>query len=235
MGRGWVNAVRVSQGAKKGKLFTKLSKEITVSVKLGGENPDNNARLRAALKEAQKNSMPKDTIDRAIKRGSSAGDEAALEEITYEGMGPHQVGCVVETLTDNRNRTAQDLRAIFSRYGKELGSAGAVMWMFDHMSLVRAKPTEDGMDAEEAAIEAGADDVELDEESGEWNFWADPSSLYSLTQELENRKWDVVASEFIYKPKTPQDLDEAQLEELKTLLEKLDENDDVKRVHVSIW
>lgn len=232
MGRGWVNAIREAQGAKKGKVFTKLAKEISVAVKLGGDNPEANARLRAALKEAQKNSMPKDTIERAIKRGLGGGADADLEEINYEGYGPHGVAVIVEALTDNRNRTAQDVRAIFSRYGTNMGESGSVAWMFDRVSQILAKNKSD-VDAEEAAINAGANEVE-NAEDGRWIFFGSPSDHDAIQKELEKMGWDVLEASLAFKAKNPIALDEVKMNDVKLFLEKIEDHDDVKRVHLAV-
>ncbi len=233
MGRGWVNAVREAAGAKKGKLFTKLAKEIAVAVRIGGVNPDSNARLRTALKEAQKNSVPRDTVERAIKRGSGGGDEANLEEVTYEGYGPHGVAVLIDALTDNRNRTVQDLRAQFARGGGNFGEAGSVMWMFDRVGTVIAKPPKPDVDAEEAAINAGANEVE-DFGEGEWCFYTGTSEVESVATELGKLGWHVDKHELSFKPKTPATLSPDQEEDLKKFLELVNDNDDVKKVHLSV-
>jgi len=233
MGRGWVNAVREASGQKKGKLFTKIAKEIAVSVKMGGANPDSNARLRSALKDAQKNSMPKDTIDRAIKRGSGVGDEANYDEVTYEGYGPHGVAALVDALTDNRNRTVQDLRAAFVRGGGNLGESGSVSWMFDKVGQIIAKAPKPGMDAMEVAITVGADDV-VDDENGEWSFYTQTQDLESVEKALVQEKWEIVKAEMAFRPKNSTMLNEEQEKDLAKFLELVNDNDDVKRVHLSI-
>lgn len=233
MGRGWVHGVRLVAGAKKGKLFTKIAKEITVAVKMGGgANPEGNPRLKTALKDAQKNSMPKDTVERAIKRGLGATDEASLEEVTYEGYGPHGVALLVEALTDNRNRTVQDLRAIFVRGGGALGEAGSVQWMFDRVASIIAKPSKPA-DAEEAAINAGANEVE-DLGDGQWRFLADPPSLDVVQKSLVEQGWEVLTGEVAFKAKTPTTLTAEQEKDLEGFIENLHDNDDVKRFHLSL-
>lgn len=235
MGRGWVNAIRVSEGARKGKLFTKIAKEIAVAVRTGGgASPENNPRLRSALRDAQKASMPKDTVERAIKRGSGASQEADLVESTYEGYGPHGVAVMIETLSDNKNRTVQDLRALFVRAGGNMGESGSVQWMFDHVASVVAKSNKAGADAEEAAINAGADNVEDLEEGGQWMFTGAISDLENIQKGLEAQGWDVLKAELIWKAKTPTELSPDQEKDLKDFLERLDDNDDVKKVHLSV-
>lgn len=233
MGRGWVNAVREAAGQKKGKVFTKIAKEITVAVKIGGANPEGNARLRSALKDAQKNSMPKDTIERAIKRGSGAGDEANFEEVVYEGYGPHGVAVIVEALTDNRNRTVQDLRAAFVRGGGNLGESGSVGWMFEKVGQVIGKAPKGVGDTTEVAIEVGADDVE-DFENGEWSFYTQIPEIENVETALSARKWEIVKAEAMYKPKNRTELSSEQEKDLQEFLELVNDNDDVKRIHLSV-
>ena len=237
MGRGWVNNIRVASAAKKGKVFTKIAKEIAVSVKLGGAHPEGNARLRTALRDAQKNSVPKDTVDRAIKRGLGGGGEAALEEITYEGYGPHGIAVLVEALTDNRNRTVQDLRAAFVRGKGNLGEFGSVSWMFDRIASIVAKAPASKPDPEEAAINAGANEVEgADGENGEklWHFIAEPNSLAEVEKALAAEGWEIVKGEISFKPKTPMTLTPEQEKDLDHFIELIDDSDDVKRFHLSV-
>jgi YebC/PmpR family DNA-binding regulatory protein len=234
MGRGWVHGVRVASAAKKGKAFTKIAKEITVAVKLGGGDAEGNPRLRTALREAQKNSMPKDTVDRAIKRGLGATDEAALEEIIYEGYAPHGVAFLVEVLTDNRNRSIQDLRAIVTRKSGNMGEPGSVLWMFDRLASVLATKAGATLDtAEEAAINAGANEVQ-DLGEGHWHFWADMTEMDNVAKSLAEQGWTVEKSELSYKPKTPMELGEAQEADVQVFLDAVDDHDDVKRVFLAL-
>lgn len=232
MGRGWVNAVREAAGAKKGKLFTKIAKEIAVAVRLGGANAEANARLKSALRDAQKNSMPKDTIDRAIKRGSGPADGEQLEEVTYEAYGPHGVALIVEAFTDNRNRTVQDLRALLARNSGTLAEANAVAWMFERCGALTAKGPSSAFDAEELAIEAGASDLQ-DEGDQIWTFFAAPSDLEPVVQYFTDRHWEVLESGLVYRPKNRVSLSEEQEKDLAKLLEALQDNDDVKKIHAS--
>jgi YebC/PmpR family DNA-binding regulatory protein len=223
----------MASGAKKGKLFTKISKEITVAVKIGGPNAESNPRLRSALKDAQKNSMPRDTIDRAIKRGTGEGNEANFEEVTYEGYAPHGVSVLVEALTDNRNRTVQDLRAQFVRGGGNLGESGSVLWMFDRVSAIVAKPPKPGVDAEEAAILAGANEVQ-DAGEGEFVFFGSISDLDPIQNELTKSGWEISKSELTFKPKTPMSLEASQDKDIDDFLELVNDNDDVKKIHLNL-
>lgn len=234
MGRGWVHGVRLASGAKKGKLFTKIAKEITVAVKMGGgASPDTNSRLKGALKDAQKNSMPKDTIDRAIKRGLGATDDAALEEIVYEGYGPHGVAVMVEALTDNRNRTVQDLRSVFTRHKGNLGQTNSVAFTFDRVaSVIAIVPA--GKDAEEVAINAGANEVEDLGEGQQFRFLGGPTDLDSIQKALHEEGLEVVKGELAFKSKTPTQLTPEQEKDLQEFIEALDDSDDVKNYHLSV-
>ena len=233
MGRGWVHGVRMASGAKKGKLFTKISKEITVAVKISGPNPEANPRLRSALKDAQKNSMPRDTIDRAIKRGTGEGNEANFEEVNYEGYAPHGVAVLIEALTDNRNRTVQDLRAQFVRGGGNLGVDGSVARMFERVSAIVAKPPKPDMDAEEAAILAGANEVENAGE-GESVFFGNMSDLEPIQTELTKSGWEISKAELTYKAKMPMSLNAEQEKSIDEFLELVNDNDDVKKIHLNL-
>jgi len=233
MGRGWANAIREVNAAKKGKVFTKIAREITVAVKLGGADPESNPRLRMALKDGRENSMPKDTIDRAVKRATGEGSEAAYEENIYEGYGPHGVAMLVETLTDNKNRTVQDLRAIFVRGGGNLGEPGSVFWMFDKVGSVIAKPEKAGTDAEEAAINAGADEV-LPLDEGQFQFYSSASDVDAVQNALTEQGWKVLKYEISYKSKTPSELTPEQEADLRALMDKIDDHDDVKKIHLSV-
>ena len=230
MGRGWVHGHRLVAGAAKGKLFTKLAKEITVAVRLGGPDEGGNARLRAALREARRNSMPKDTIERAIKRGSGAAEGEDYEEITYEGYGPHQVAFVVEALTDNRNRTAQDMRALFTKHGAGLGASGAVMWMFERVGSILAKGEGD---PEEIAIEAGANDVKaLDE--GLWHFICEVSDFSSVQDSLEKAGWEIDKANLGYIAKTEAEISEEQETDVQEFMQKLEDHEDVRKVYLNL-
>ncbi|NCN27718.1 YebC/PmpR family DNA-binding transcriptional regulator [bacterium] len=234
MGRGWIHGKVLAVGAKKGKLFTKLAREITIAAKTGGAIADNNPRLKMALQEARKNSMPRDTIERALNRATGDGQEGAIEELTYEGYGPHGVAMLVETQTDNKNRTVQDLRAIFVRGDGNLGEPGSVMWMFDRVGSIIAEKEGFSGDPEEAAIEAGADDVEPIEETTQFRFISSVESLFEVKDALEAASWEVEKAELSYKPKTPMEITDEQEKDLIELVDKLNDHDDVKTIHLAL-
>jgi YebC/PmpR family DNA-binding regulatory protein len=233
MGKSWKNAAMTANAQKKGALFTKLAREITVAARLGGPDPDANSRLRLAVNAARAESCPKDTIERAIKKGAGLLEGSEIEECLYEGFGPHNVGIMVECQTDNRHRTAPDIRNLFKKHGGQMGEPGSVAWMFDRLSLVEGKPGQEIRDAEEEAIEAGANEVSR-LENGHYRFWGAIEDLDSIRGALTDRGWDITTAEISYKPQNFTDLNEEQLQETLKLLEALDDNEDSHRIHVSI-
>jgi len=216
------------QDAVRSKLFSKLAKEITVAAKMGEPDPDKNPRLRMAVKEAKSVSVPKDVIDRAIKK-SQAGEGDDYEEIRYEGYGPNGVAVIVEAMTDNRNRTASTVRSTFTKNGGNLGETGSVGFMFDRTGEV-TYPAEVG-DADTvmmAAIEAGADDVESTED-GHIIYCAD-TDLNTVSNALEAELGESTTSKLIWKPNISTDMDLESMEKLMKLIDALEDDDDVQRV-----
>ena len=219
------------QDAKRSKMFSKLSKEITVAAKMGAADPEFNPRLRLAIQAAKAQSMPKDNIDRAIKKSTSA-DEANFEEIRYEGFGPAGVGVIVEALTDNRNRAASDIRAIFSKNGGNMGETGSVSFMFDLVGLVEYpadKASEDDM--LEAAIEAGADDVQSSEETHETYCAFD--QLAEVSSALEKVFGEATSAKPFWKPQNTIDVEGDKAATLMKLIDALEDNDDVQNVYAN--
>lgn len=230
MGKSWKNPHKEAAAQKKGKIFTKMAREITVAAKLGGSDPEGNARLKMAIAAARAVSCPKDTIEKAIKRGSGEGsDDAIIEELMYEGLGPAGVGILVECQTDNRNRTISELRTIFKKNGGSLGENGSVAWNFDRISLV-AGIKQSVKDPEEEAIEAGANDVEKTED-GEYVFFGEPTDLDIIRTGLSDRGWDIQMAELSYKPKNFIAITDSDQEALDKLVEALDDFDDTHRIH----
>ena len=214
------------QDAVRAKLFSKLSKEITIAAKMGDPDPDKNPRLRLAVKEAKSQSMPKDNIERAIKKGAE-GDE--YEEIRYEGYGPNGVAVIVEAMTDNRNRTASNVRSTFSKNGGNLGETGSVGFMFERKGEV-AYPTDAG-DADtifEAAIEAGAEDVESSEDGH--IIWCEDTDLNDVSSALETALGESDSTKLIWKPTTTTEMDLDGMQKLMKLIDALEDDDDVQRV-----
>ncbi len=215
--------------ARRGQLFTKLTREIIVAVREGGSNPEANVRLRLAIQKARDNNMPTDNIERAIKRGSGELEGATLAELILEGYGPSGTAIMVEALTDNRNRTIQDVRSSFSRHGGSLGESGCVAWIFDTRGLITIKT--DGLDADDLAlnaIDAGADDVKVEE--GYVEIYTKPEELEMVRSALEGKNLPIASAELSKVPKTMVQLDEKAAQQALKLLDRLEELDEVQRV-----
>jgi YebC/PmpR family DNA-binding regulatory protein len=220
--------------AKRGKLFTKLSRSILVAAKEGGADPATNMALANAIEKARSYSMPKDNIDRAIARGTGEGNEGAIfETVVYEGYGPEGVAVIVEALTDNRNRTAADVRHMFSKHGGNLGATGAVAWQFERRGIVLV-PAE-GVDEDElflAVAEAGADDVEQDGDV--FQVSSTPDHLQAVRQAVEEAGFTVDAAELSMVPKVTVAIeDDATARKVLRLVEALEDNDDVQDVYAN--
>ncbi|MEX0287438.1 MAG: YebC/PmpR family DNA-binding transcriptional regulator [Paracoccaceae bacterium] len=216
------------QDAVRAKLFSKLSKEITIAAKMGDPDPDKNPRLRLAVKEAKSQSMPKDNIERAIKK-SVAGEGDEYEEIRYEGYGPNGVAVIVEAMTDNRNRTASNVRSTFSKNGGNLGETGSVGFMFERKGEV-SYPADAG-DADtifEAAIEAGAEDVESSDDGH--IIWCEDTDLNDVSSALEDALGESDSTKLIWKPTTTTEMDLDGMQKLMKLVDALEDDDDVQRV-----
>ncbi len=219
--------------ARRGQLFTKVGREITVAAREGGGDPDANFRLRLAIQKAREVNMPQDNIQRAINRGTGADKEGGqLEELFYEGYGPNGVAIMVQVLTDNRNRAAADVRNVFTRGGGNMGEAGSVAWMFDQKGLITVEL--DGANSEEAelaAIEAGADDIQ--ESDGVLEVYTDKAELDAVRRALDAQKLKISSAELSMVPKTLMDLDEKAATAVARLVDRLEELDDVQRVYVN--
>ena len=220
-----------AQDKKRSAMFSKLSREITVAAKMGAPDPDMNPRLRLAVNAAKSQSMPKDNIQRAIDK-ASAQDGENYEEVRYEGYGPGGVALIVEALTDNRNRTATNVRTAFSKNGGNLGASGAVSHGFERVGLIEYKV--DAGDEEkilEAAIEAGADDVESDMgEEGGHSIWTSVDALHEVAGELEKSLGEAESVKLAWKPNLTVDMDEKDAGTLLKLVDALDDDDDVQTV-----
>ena len=217
-----------AQDKKRSAMFSKLSREITVAAKMGTPDPDMNPRLRAAVMAAKAQSMPKDNIQRAIDK-SAAGEGDGYEDVRYEGFGPGGVSLIVEALTDNRNRTATNVRTIFSKNGGNLGASGSVSHGFDRMGLVRYPATAGtGDEVLEAAIEAGADDVESDEDGHE--IWTAQDALHEVAKALEAVLGEPESTNLAWRPQTPVEVGGGDAEQLVRLIDALEEDDDIQTV-----
>ncbi|GAB0113834.1 YebC/PmpR family DNA-binding transcriptional regulator [Acidisoma sp. C75] len=222
-----------AQDARRARQFAKLIREITVSARQGLPDPASNPRLRAAILAARKENMPKDTVDRAIKKASAAGGGGDdYEEIRYEGYGPSGVAVIVEALTDNRNRTASEVRAAFNKHGGALGETNSVSFMFERLAVIRYPAAAASADAMlEAGIEAGADNVESSEEWHE--VTGAPESLVAMQEALEARFGGAESAKLDWRPRTTVPLDEEAASSVLKLLEVLDESDDVQNVYAN--
>lgn len=235
MGAQWKAKGKAQAADARGKLFGKLAKEIMVAARSGAD-PASNARLRLVVEQARKASMPKDTLDRAIKKGAGlSGETVNYEHVIYEGFAPHQVPVMVECLTDNVKRTAPEMRVLF-RSG-QLGTSGSVSWDFDHVGMIEAEPAAAGADPELAAIEAGAQDFEPGAEDGTTLFITAATDLDLVSRALPAHGFTVLTAKLGYKPKNPVDpatLSPEQLEEVEAFLAAIDANDDVQHVYVGL-
>ena len=235
MGAQWKAKHKDLAANAKGRLFGKLVKDIVIAAR-HGVDPASNARLRLVMDQARKVSMPKDTLDRAIKKGAGLTGEAVhYEHVVYEGFAPHRVPVMVECLTDNVNRAASEMRVLFRK--GQLGSSGTVAWDFDHLGMIEGEATVAGADPELAAIEAGAQDFERGEEAGAATFLTDPADLDLVSRALPAQGFQVVSAKLGYKPKNPIDpasLSAAQLEEVEAFLAAIDANDDVQNVYAGL-
>jgi len=220
------------QDAARSKLFSKLSKEITVAARMGDPDPDKNPRLRLAVKEAKASSMPKDNIDRAIKK-AQGGDADSYEEIRYEGYDPSGIAIIVEAMTDNRNRTASNIRSTFSKRGGNLGETGSVAFMFDRKGQIVYPASAGSEDAVmEAAIEAGAEDVESAEDGHV--VWCADSDLAEVSAALEARLGEAESTRLVWRPQTTTEVGLDAAQSLMRLIEALEDDDDVQSVTANV-
>lgn len=234
MGKGWKNVSKVANAQAKGQIFTKLAREISVAAKVGGPDPAGNSRLRLAIDAAKKQSCPNDTIDRAIKKGAGLLDDGKIiEEITYEGYGPHGVGVIVECQTDNKHRTAPEMRSTFKKHDGNMGETGSVQWMFSRVGLIEASK-EGKFDPDEEAIEAGANEVYVHDDGKSYDFYTAADELDAVRNALQGRGWHVTKSELSYTANTPAELSDDQRKEVQEFLEALDDLDDSHRVYATM-
>lgn len=232
MGKQWKQQGKAENSIKKGLIFTKLAREIQVAAKTGGPDPEANSRLRLAIDVAKKQQCPNDTIDRAIKKGAGLLDDGKIiEEVTYEGYGPHGVGVIVECQTDNKHRTAPEMRSIFKKNEGNLGEVGSVAWMFTRVGLIEAIKL--GIfDPEEEAIEAGANEVEANSDGH--TFYTTIEDLDQVRGQLVSRGWKINACELGYKAQNLTTLTDQQMADVEKFLNALDDMDDTHRVYATI-
>jgi YebC/PmpR family DNA-binding regulatory protein len=229
MGAQWKQKGREAAANAKGRVFSKIAKEIAIAAR-GGADPANNSKLRMVLEAARKASMTRDTIDRAIKKGAGLdGGTVQYDTVTFEGYAPHNVPVIVECLTENKNRTSANIRVLFRK--GQLGTA--VAWDYARLGAIEATPPA-GADPEEAAIEAGAQDLESDGEGGTV-FYTEPTDLDAVSKALGERKWVVSSAKMIWKPKNPvTTLDATQRAEVESFLSDIDEDEDVQAVYPAL-
>lgn len=220
--------------AQRAKIFTKIAREIIVAVKAGGPDPENNASLKNVIAKAHSNNMPNDNINRTIKKAAQSGEGDNYEAIRYEGYGPAGVAVIVETLTDNRNRTAADVRAAFSKYGGNMGTTGCVSFMFDNKGIIVIEDEDGELDEDEVtmdALDAGAEDVTF--EDGIYEIETDPSEVEAVREALE-AKYTIASAEALQVAQTLTTLtDEKQIANMRKMLDTLEDNDDVQNVYHS--
>ena len=227
-----IKRAKAANDAKRGQLFTKLARELTVAARDGGSDPEMNVRLRLAVQKAKENNMPHDNIDRAIGRGSGEGGQDSLNEVVYEGYGPGGAAIMLEALTDNANRTVSEVRNAFAKGGGNLGERGCVAWNFDARGVVVVEASEDSAeDLTLLAIDAGADDFE--EEEGVLEVRADPASFETVRKALEDAGAAIVRAELSMVPKATLLLESKQAEQTLRLMDRLEELDDIQRVYTN--
>ena len=235
MGAQWKAKGKELAANAKGRVFGKLVKEIMVAAR-GGADPALNPRLRLVVEQARKVSMPKDTLDRALKKGAGLTDDVVnFERVIYEGFAPHQIPVMVECLTDNVKRTAPEMRVLFRK--GQLGTSGSVSWDFNHLGMIEATPATADADPELAAIEAGAQDFEAGEEEGATLFLTDAADLDLVSRALPTQGFSVVSAKLGYKPKNPVNagsLSASELAEVDAFLSAIDANDDVQNMYVGL-
>lgn len=215
--------------AKRGKVFTRLLREVTISARLGGGDPDANPRLRSAISDAKAQNVPNDNIDRAVKKGLGELEGGSLEEIVYEGYGPHGVAVLLETMTDNRNRTVGEVRHVFTKFGGSLGENGCVLWMFDQLGCFRLEPG--ALDEErlmELAVDLEVEDFAMGEDGVELYGPADRFAV--IREELESRGLSIAEAALVRVPQTPAIVDESVVGQVRAFLEAVEDLDDVQNV-----
>lgn len=233
MGKSWKAAGKTENAQKKGALFTKLAREISVASKTGGADPAMNARLRLAVEAAKKVSCPNDTIERAIKKGAGLLDDGKIiEELTYEGYGPHGVGVIVECQTDNKHRTAPEMRSVFKKHDGNMGETNSVAWMFNRVGSIEATKA-GAFDIDEEAIEAGADDVSKNDD-GSYEFICAFENVDAIRTALATRGWAVTFAGHSYKAVNITELTDAQRADVEEFLVAVDDLDDTHKVYATI-
>ncbi|MBQ8468830.1 MAG: YebC/PmpR family DNA-binding transcriptional regulator [Clostridia bacterium] len=227
-----IQATKNKMDAQRGKIFTKIGREIAVAVKLGGGDPNTNSRLYDVIAKAKQNNMPNDNIQRSIKKAMGETSAQNYDAITYEGYGPHGVAFIVECLTDNRNRTAADVRHLFDKFGGSLGTTGSVTFMFNHQTvIVLAKENLAEDDVMMVALDNGADDIQTEEDS--FVVFAAPDKLHALSKAFEEAGMKVASSEVVYVATNTSLMEGAAAESIQKLIDALEDLDDVQEVYTN--
>ena len=228
-----IKATKDKADAKRANVFTKIGREIAVAVKAGGSDPNTNSKLYDVIVKAKQNNMPNDNIQRSIKKASGETNTENFEAMTYEGYGPGGVAFIVECLTDNRNRTASDVRHLFDKHGGSLGTSGSVMYMFDRKGVIMLEP-KNGVSEDDVmmlALESGADDVVAEDEG--YVIYTSPENFHAVTQAFANNGFNIISSEVEYIPTNVISLDENKAESIIKLKDKLEDLDDVQQVYTN--
>ncbi len=221
------------EDAKKGQIYTKLTKEIIMAAREAGDDVENNFKLKLAIQKARESSMPKDNIERAIERGAKGNEGAILEELTLEGFGPSGTAILVDTISDNRNRIVQEIRNVFNKMGGTMGSAGSVAWLFDKKGIITIDSEDkDPDEVTLQAIDAGAEDVKI--EDGTIEIYTKPTELEMVKKALEAKKLPAASAELSKIPKTAIDVDEKAAIQTLKMLERMEELDDVQKVYSNV-
>lgn|SRR5690606_5081126 len=224
---------KAREDARRGKIFTKMARLITVAAREGGPDPSTNFRLRLAIDKARSYNVPNENIERAIKRAVGGTEGDAYEELIYEGYGPGGVAVMLQIMTDNRNRTAADIRHLFSKYGGNLGESGCVAWMFERKGEIRIRA--EGVDEDElmmAAVDAGAEDVEVSD--GVYTIWTEPESYQSVQEALSAGGWTIESAGITMRPKNTVSVEGENAKKLLALLDALEDHDDVQDVYANL-
>ena len=228
-----IQATKSKADAARGKIFTKIGREIAVAVKLGGPDPNINSKLYDVIQKAKQNNMPNDNIQRSIKKAAGGEEAGNYDSITYEGYGSHGVAFIVECLTDNRNRTAADVRHLFTKFGGSLGTTGSVSYMFDYKGIIVIKKNDNTNEdtVMMLALDSGADDVIVDEECIE--VICSPENLHAVSKEFETSGYEILSSEVEYVPQNLISLDKDSAASVNKLVASLEDLDDVQNVYTS--
>ncbi|BAI81117.1 conserved hypothetical protein [Deferribacter desulfuricans SSM1] len=230
----WANIKhrKAAQDAKKGKIFTKIARELMVAAKIGGSDPEMNPRLRVALEKARQANMPKENVERAIKKGTGEGNESNFEDVIYEGYGPGGVAILVQALTDNKNRTVAEVRSTLTKRGGSLGEAGCVAWLFEKKGVIGIKrETIDEDTLMDIVLEAGAEDLKVEDDN--YEVITEPSEYYNVKKALEDKGIKIEYAELTMKPKNTVKVEGENAKKLLGLIEALEDLDDVQEVYAN--